>query len=142
MSGNAAQLRDETTEGAIAEMIEEIRRMGSAVTPRRLELHTKCAAAFARQNGWKVARAPFAPEQLARGSWQRKRGENSHAHYPVLDHAEFFSMGRRPIAITSHSYARDDQIERCIAEHGLRLRWLAVSWYWPAGARAFVVTRP
>ena len=142
MSGkDAALLRDETTEGRIAEMIAEIRAMDGRVNDRMRQLHRECAREFAHRNGWKVARAPFAPEQLLRGSWKRKRDENPAAGYPTWDHCEHFSGGGRPVAITSHSYAPREEIERVVAGHGLALRWLAVSWYWPRGARAFVATR-
>lgn len=146
MSGEVLSLTDETLRPPIAGWIREIEAMDGHVCPRMRELHVLCARELARANGWRLAARDFAPSQLLRGSWQRTREEELRpwgaGDGRVFDHCEFFGHGRRPVGIVTHPYAPREEVERTVAERGLRLRWLHRSWYFPAGTSAAVITRP
>lgn len=104
---------------------------------------TKSATqAFAKLNGWKVARTHFDPyELLALGDVRRGR---YNCHYGAgstrgLDHPQYFKSGRRPVAIVVHNYAGGPGEPEPIP--GLRVIELPWSWYYPGHTRAFCLLR-
>ena len=98
---------------------------------------------FAVSRGWTIGKH-FTLRMLRAGSPGRTRadyyGESLH---PVIDHAEYFRLPRRPwrpTAILSHTYAPPAQIVTFAAEHGLAVEFLDASWYYPGATMAVVFT--
>lgn len=95
-------------------------------------------AAFEKARGWKFCKW-FSLCQLKVGSPRRKFGELVGA-YPEIDHAEYLRIGRRPVAILSHSYAAWETLQAFAEKHGLDAEPLSASWYYPNGTQAVVFT--
>jgi hypothetical protein len=128
---------DETTREPIAGWIDEIRTFDGWWCDRMRELHRLCAREFGRQNGWTLSKRYFHPMKLIDPKQAPRYGIPD-----PFDHIECFILNRKPAGVVSHSYGPRDRIERRVLEAGYAMRWLETSWYYPAHASAFVVTRP
>jgi hypothetical protein len=80
------------------------------------DLQRRAADAFAKLNGWKLSRAPFAASVLARDSTQRKRHEawDEGWVHDLFDHPVYFRETRPPYRPGRH--------RRPALQHGCRQR--------------------
>lgn len=114
------------------------------------ELRMQLARAYAKKNGWVVARAPFHPAQVARRSNQTTRaGEREGfgwAAYPALDHLTFMREPggwRLPAAILSQPYqVEPDQLADFCARWSLlvKVEMSFPAWYLPGDTPLLVFT--
>lgn len=99
----------------------------------------RAAKVFARARGWRVSKRFFTPEDLRDGRARRDQGNR---HFPEIDHAEcFFDGRRRPIALLTHSYATWEMLVTFAEAQRLSIERLPVSWYYPGGCIAALLTR-
>jgi hypothetical protein len=64
-------------------------------------------------------------------------------HYTsLLDHAEHFCRGRRPIAIVGHPYSGAERALRSAATLGLTAEVLPASWYLPGRTTGVLLIAP
>lgn len=112
---------------------------------RRLHrLRERAATSFATANGWCVATGSFTLAEVMLGHLNPmlRDGSSKGATPPVdgldLDHVERFRVGRRPVALLTHSY----NMRSAPADPRVRVEELPASWYFPDHTRAWLVQRP
>jgi hypothetical protein len=104
------------------------------------EARDRAAREFASSRGWTFhARRSFTLEKLRdeRANWSG----DGYGLGSTLDHPDYFWLGRKPIALVSHTYT---QLGRCLGwadAKQLHAELLPASWYYPAGATAVLYTR-
>lgn len=99
----------------------------------------RAAKSFAAARGWRVSKRFFAPEALRDGRTRRDQGNK---HFPEIDHAQCFFDGRRhPVALLTHSYAPWEKLVAFAEAQHLSIERLPVSWYYPGGCIAALLTR-
>jgi len=106
----------------------------------------KAAVDFGQKRGWKLSSAPFSLKTLSR------RGVYDLYGYPqfeasVIDHPQFYRVGKKAAAIVSHTYLKCDEHgfteARKIAEKwNLHFEWFGPdqSWYSPGITSIFMFT--
>ncbi len=93
---------------------------------------------LARERGWRLSANGFEPGRLRAG----RRVKLAEVRYgDVLDHCEYFSWNRQPVAILSHTYKAWTRCEAFAAQHGLTVERLPYSWYFPGRSLAALFTR-
>lgn len=95
-------------------------------------------AAFEKARGWKFCKW-FSLRQLKIGS-PRRRFAELYGGCPEIDHAEYLRIGRRPVAILSHSYANWETLQAFAEKNGFNAEPLSASWYYPSGTQAVLFT--
>jgi len=111
--------------------------------PATLELkrvRTAQRSAFASSRGWKVADS-FTVAQLKAGRLTGPSWDGVGISGRELDHPEYFTIGRKPVAILSHSYAPLENSAKFARDEGLHIEQLPYSWYYPLNAIAVLFTR-
>jgi len=96
--------------------------------------------AFARSRGWKVA-DPFTVAQLKAGRMTGPRWDGVGISGREIDHPDYFTIGRKPAAILSHSYGPWEDSAQFARDEGLNVEQLPYSWYYPLNAHAALFTR-
>jgi hypothetical protein len=113
------------------------------------------AERFAKANGWSIGKQ-FSINLLISG-----RTNNGGNYYDsgqfdrsLIDHPEYFKVGRRPVAIAAHNYDGSapgcaDHLRAAVATRfagqlvlHIPAAGKAASWYYPGGTMPMVLTRP
>jgi hypothetical protein len=112
-------------------------------------VRTAASAEFAAERGWKFAKH-FKVAELRRGRRGGGKGTGRYYRYTAdsatrrdagaLDHMEFLTLDRKPVAIITHSYNSFAQVAEFARSEGLLAEELPYSWYYPGGTVAVVLT--
>jgi hypothetical protein len=97
-----------------------------------------------RPNGWKFAPARGDGETLYTEKLYKqlaRAGLPTVSTGPALDHPEVVLCEKCPVAVVSHSYATQKQIEQYVAANHLNAEFLWWSWYYPGGCTAVLFTK-
>lgn len=139
------QVKTARREGSAADVLHRVKWKHRLACDTLLALQKTAVKQFAQARGWGMCR-PFTLEQLRdarcrRGwrEWSQRRDDG----WPIIDHAEYFCLNRRPVALLTHSY-RTDVAAHCAFgnQFGLLIDVLGFSWWNPAGCVAVLYSRP
>jgi hypothetical protein len=113
--------------------------------------HIVACQHFAAANGWRCG-APFSLDLLIRAKLHN--GGDYYANYnwqqpDGCDHAEYYRIGGKPVALVAHNYPRtEEHLRQLIDDLAGRLvlhlpkAGKAASWYYPYSTLPMCLTRP
>ncbi len=97
-------------------------------------------ARLAQEREWTVSRRVFTARDLIDGRILTRTPSGETAG-PVIDHPDCFVIGRKPVAMVSHTYSTWEKCVEFSQANGLQVERLEFSWYYPGGTLPVLFTR-